>query len=74
MLTPEQIALTRWDEMIREEARSLADRDNECEACCGPYGTATWKEYEQQVRSHFEKIGAAYYLAVRAELERIADE
>lgn len=68
-----KIALTLWDEMIREEAQSLADRDNACDACCGPYGTATWEEYEQGVRSRFEEIGAAY-LAVRAELERIADE
>lgn len=54
------LAHTLWKEMIREEAQYLADRDNSCDACCGSYVTATWKEYEQQVRNRFEEIGKAF--------------
>ena len=63
------VAATLWEEMIREEAQGLADRDNSCDACCGSYGTATWKEYEQQVRDRFEEIGNAFTALAAAALK-----
>ncbi len=58
----ERVALadTLWEEMIREEAQAIADRENACAGCCGPRGTDTWLDHEQSVRQRFEEIGKAF--------------
>lgn len=58
----ERVALADalWEEMIREEAQAIADRENACAGCCGPRGTDTWLDHEQSVRQRFEEIGKAF--------------
>jgi len=62
-------AHTLWEELIREEAQEIADRENQCSGCCGERGSDTWLDYEQVVRERFEEVGAAYS-ALRDHLER----
>lgn len=65
-------AATLWEKLIREEAEYIADQQNESEGHCGPYGTSTWKDYEADVRKHFEKVGQAY-LKLNTRIEATAN-
>lgn len=56
-------AAKTWLDLIEQEAKEIADRENEASSHCGPYGTETADDYRASVTETFEKIGQAYVAA-----------
>jgi len=55
-----------FDDLVEQEAAKIADRENTCSGCCGPYGDETAADYRDHVRDVYENVGRAY---VRRNLE-----
>jgi hypothetical protein len=46
----------KLEALAKELAEDWANKSNEDEGHCGPYGTDTWKDHIDEVREHIKSI------------------